>query len=418
MKNKILLVSRVLLGIVFVFSGFVKAVDPLGFNYKIEDYLIAFGWDMFLPLTFVMAVGLSCLEFVIGANLLLGANVKITAPFALLFMIFMTPLTLYLAINNPVTDCGCFGDALVISNWQTFYKNVILAAVAICVFVLRKEGRQVIKNRTQWLLTAFSGVFIVLFSLHCYYNLPIFDFRPYKVGNNIVEGMTVPHNAPQDVYKTIFVYEKNGKKKEFTLENFPDGDSSWTFVKQQSTLIEKGYEPPIHDFTIETEDDGDITSEVLRNKGYTFLLISSKMSEANLSNQDKINRIYQFAQNNGYGFYCMSSSFGTEVENFKQKTGAKYPFAVSDEIMLKTVIRSNPGLVLIKNGTILNHWHYRNLPEFKEPLQKSAFGKVQKPNNIVILLIVLCCFLAPTGLIFLSDKFDIQYINSKSINKY
>jgi len=308
MKNKILLVSRVLLGIVFVFSGFVKAVDPLGFNYKIEDYLIAFGWDMFLPLTFIMAVGLSCLEFVIGANLLLGANVKITAPFALLFMIFMTPLTLYLAINNPVTDCGCFGDALVISNWQTFYKNVILAAVAICVFVLRKEGRQVIKNRTQWLLTAFSGVFIVLFSLHCYYNLPIFDFRPYKVGHNIVEGMTVPHNAPQDVYKTIFVYEKNGKKKEFTLENFPDGDSSWTFVKQQSTLIEKGYEPPIHDFTIETEDDGDITSEVLRNKGYTFLLISSKLSEANLSNQDKINRIYQFAQNNGYGFYCIHLS--------------------------------------------------------------------------------------------------------------
>lgn len=221
------------------------------------------------------------------------------------------------------------------------------------------------------------------------------------------------------MYTKRFLYTKKmAKKKEFTLENFPDGDSSWTFVKQQSTLIEKGYEPPIHDFTIETEDDGDITSEVLRNKGYTFLLISSKLSEANLSNQDKINRIYQFAQNNGYGFYCMSSSFGTEVENFKQKTGAKYPFAVSDEIMLKTVIRSNPGLVLIKNGTILNHWHYRNLPEFKEPLQKSAFGKVQKPNNIVILLIVLCCFLAPTGLIFLSDKFDIQYINSKSINKY
>ena len=225
----VLITIRIVMGLVFVFSGFVKAIDPLGSTYKIEDYLNSFGgvFALFTPLAFVAAVALSTLELVLGINLLFKVQKNITLILTLLFMGVMTPLTLYIAIVNPVTNCGCFGDALVISNWETFFKNIIFSAFAICLYLFRDKISSTLKSKTQWLMFAAFVTLGVGISVYSFNHLPMIDFLPYKVGVNITEAMRIPEGAPSDKYETIFIYEKNGEQKEFTLENYPKGDASW-----------------------------------------------------------------------------------------------------------------------------------------------------------------------------------------------
>ncbi|MDR0681206.1 MAG: DoxX family protein [Dysgonamonadaceae bacterium] len=362
-KKIIVETSRILLGVVFVFSGFVKAVDPLGSAYKISDYFSA--WELqfldflALPGSFFQ----SALEFTLGVLLLAGIYRKITSILVLLVMCFMTPLTLYLAIVNPITDCGCFGDALVITNWQTFYKNIVLLAAAVIVFLWHKQMTFLFSKKFRSLALWFTFLFIIGISLYCYTYLPVLDFRPYKIGNNISEGMTIPKNAEADVYEITFIYEKKGVKQEFTIDNYPKEDSGWVFVDTKSKLIKKGYEPPVHNFTITTEQGYDITDEILADDNYTFLLIAHKLEKASDSNIDKINEIYDYAKQNGYNFICLTASLPSQIKEWKENTGAEYPFCTMDDVTLKTIIRSNPGLMLIKKGTIINKWPSRKIPK-------------------------------------------------------
>ena len=217
----VLTVCRLLFGAVFIFSGFVKAIDPLGSTYKIQDYLTAFGgfFEHFLPLALPAAVALSTIELLIGLSLFFNIRARLGAWGGLLFMLVMTPLTLYIAIANPVSDCGCFGDAVKLSNTATFLKNIVLLAVVLVLFFNRKRMYPVFAPGMEWgvlLLFAVAGVGL---SVHCYRHLPFIDFRPYKVGANIPEGMTVPVGAPQDEYAITFIYEKDGVQQEFTLDN-------------------------------------------------------------------------------------------------------------------------------------------------------------------------------------------------------
>jgi uncharacterized membrane protein YphA (DoxX/SURF4 family) len=384
MIKKILVnICRFVFAAVFIFSGFVKAIDPLGFTYKMEDYLTAFGpfFETFTFFAFPLSILLSAIEFWIGFNLLFGIFRKKTTIVGMLFMAFMLPLTLYTAIFNPVPDCGCFGDALKITNWETFSKNVVFSAMAVILFIYRDEITPVFSKKTRWLATAYAFVFIVCLSIYCYRNLPIIDFRPYKIGNNIQEGMEIPADAPRDEYEFTFIYEKDGVQQEFNLDNYPAGDSTWKFVDSKNKLIKKGYEPPIHDFTISLLPDGeDITYEVLEDDNYTFLIISYKLEKASLKNIQAFNEVYNYAQENGYEFYGLNASLANDIEDFKQITKAEYPMAITDATTLKTIIRSNPGLVLIKNGTIINKWHYRNIPEFNEPLENSELGQIPAPT--------------------------------------
>lgn len=405
-KRILLLISRLFLGIVFVFSGFVKAIDPLGSNYKIEDYLHAMGPFMshFTGIAFIASILLSATELLIGLNLILGVRLKETTWAAALFMVVMTPITLWIAIANPVHDCGCFGDALIITNWQTFWKNIILSAFVVVIFLLRKSHKPLVCNRTQWVLCVYSFLFTVGLSFYCLKHLPIIDFRPYKIGTNIIKGMETPPNAEKDSFDIKLIYAKNGQEKEFSLENYPRNDSSWTFVDQRSVLIKKGYEPPIHDFTIDT-DGGEITDIVLNDPGYTFLLISYDFTKADLSKSEQINQIYQYALKNGYKFYALTASVKEDIAKYKQTTKAEYPIGLTDKITLKTIIRSNPGLVLIKNATVLNLWATSDIPEFKAPLESSELGKMQQPNHAKSISIVILIFLFPMLGIFLFDKF-------------
>ena len=403
MKRFVLLLSRAVFGLVFMFSGFVKAVNPLGSMYKFEDYFISFGLTFFIPLSLVLAIALAAIEFVIGVNLLLGVQVKKTSWVALLFMAFMTPLTLYIALANPVSDCGCFGDALVIDNWTTFYKNIVLSLLVLIIFISRKKEPLYFSVKSQWLLAGFALLFSVGVSVYGYAHLPIFDFRPYKIGANIVEGMFIPDDAPQDVYETTFIYEKEGKQQAFTLENFPAGDSTWTFVDQQSKFIAQGFRPAIHDFSIEYAGD-DITEEVLQDSGFTFLVVSSKLEKANEKDAPKINQLHQYAQDHGYAFYCITSSFGDAVRTHREQTDAIYPIAFADEVTLKTIIRSNPGIVLLKDGMVYNKWHGGSLPTFEATLENSDYREIQYPCNGLKLMGLLILFCLPVGGIWLLEK--------------
>lgn len=411
-------VCRFLLAGVFIFSGFVKAVDPLGFQYKIQDYLEAFGMLSWFPSFFPLlgAIIMSAIEFSIGVCLFFGIRKKSTTLLAFLLMIFMTPLTLYLALQNPVSDCGCFGDAWVLTNWQTFWKNVVLFIAAYSVFRWKKLIVRFISSKTEWLVSLYTILFVFALSFYCLMHLPVLDFRPYKIGQNILQGMEIPEGAKPNVYETIFILEKEGVKKEFTLENYPD--STWTFVDTRTTLKEKGYEPPIHDFSLMEQETGeDITEKVLTDMNYTFLLVAHRIEEADDSNIDLINEIYDYSVENGYGFYCLTSSPDEEIELWRDKTGAEYPFCLVDDITLKTIIRSNPGLVLIKNGTILNKWNDADLPDeyaLTDKLENLPLGKQQKVSDAYIIGCTFLWFSLPLLLVLGMDLLVVRRREMKS----
>ncbi|MFO7827690.1 MAG: DoxX family protein [Bacteroidales bacterium] len=358
-------ISRLILGIVFIFSGFVKAVDPLGSTYKFIDYFDAFSLEFLSFAAFPLAVLLSALEFVIGFSLIFATKQKITAWITLIFIGFFTILTFFLAIFNPVTDCGCFGDAIIMSNWETFWKNVFLMIFTIIVFINRKKFEIYWKSSRQWLIIIITFIFIVSVSLYSYNNLPIIDFRPYNVGANIPEKMIIPEDAPKAEYETKLLYEKGGKIVEFSLDNLPD--STWEWVETKNILVKEGYTPPIHDFSIQTPDGNDITDIILNDPKFTFLMIAYDLNKANTKNIEQINQLAQYCQKSGKcNFICLTASVESEINEFKKETEAPYMFYSTDEITLKTIVRANPGIVLLKKGIVLNKWHHRNLPDVDE----------------------------------------------------
>ncbi|MBP3834001.1 MAG: triose-phosphate isomerase [Bacteroidaceae bacterium] len=410
-------ICRFILGATFVFSGFVKAVDPLGTYYKIQDYLAAFGMQQLLPdiVPLLMSVLLAVLEFAVGMHLLLGIKRRFTTRLALLIMLVMTPLTLYLALTNPISDCGCFGDALVLTNWQTFGKNVVLLTCAIVLMITPWAMVRFLTKKMEWTLSNYCIVFALALAGYCLATLPIIDFRPYKIGNNIREGMEIPEGAKPTIFDTRFIMEKDGVKQTFTVDNYPD--STWTFVSAETVVVEKGYEPPIHDFVMESLETGeDITDEVLDDPGYTFLLITHRTEEADEGNIDLINELYEYCLENGYKFYALSSSSAEAIELWRDRTGAEYPFCIMDDITLKTMVRSNPGLMLIKGGVILNKWPSSQLPDefdLTDKLEQLPLGQVKEVNDLRTLGIVGLWYIVPLLLIILIDR-----IFNKKNNKY
>ena len=413
-------ICRFILGATFVFSGFVKAVDPLGTYYKIQDYLTAFGMQQLLPdiVPLLMSVLLAVLEFAVGMHLLLGIKRRFTTRLALLIMLVMTPLTLYLALTNPISDCGCFGDALVLTNWQTFGKNVVLLTCAIVLIITPWAMVRFLTKKMEWTLSNYCIVFALALAGYCLATLPIIDFRPYKIGNNIREGMEIPEGAKPTIFDTRFIMEKDGVKQTFTVDNYPD--STWTFVSAETVVVEKGYEPPIHDFVMESLETGeDITDEVLDDPGYTFLLITHRTEEADEGNIDLINELYEYCQENGYKFYALSSSSAEAIELWRDRTGAEYPFCIMDDITLKTMVRSNPGLMLIKGGVILNKWPSSQLPDefdLTDKLEQLPLGQVKEVNDLRTLGIVGLWYIVPLLLIILIDRI-FNKKNNRNYNK-
>lgn len=359
--------SRILLGVVFIFSGFVKAVDPLGSAYKFGDYFESFHIDFLSSIALPLALILSSLEFIIGFSLLLGVRMKLASRLVTIFMVFFTLLTLYIAIKNPVTDCGCFGDALILTNWQTFWKNVGLMVLITIVYLSRNEFVVLFNKFTEWSIVLVGIIFIVSLSVYCLRHLPIIDFRPYNIGTYIPEKMIIPEDAPADQYITYLNYEKDGEVKEFNdQEYYPWDDSTWTYVESRSELVKKGYTPPIHDFSITSTEGEDITDMILQDQNYSLLLICYDIEKANKQALIKFNDLRNNLINDHYSFYCLTSSTQSQIDELVISIQPDFNFYASDEITLKTIIRSNPGLVLIKEGIIVDKWHYNDWPEVSE----------------------------------------------------
>lgn len=363
-------ISQIILGLVFIFSGFVKGIDPYGLTYKITDYLVAFHWDALIPFAFFFSIFLSFAEFAIGVALISGFAKQMASLFALLFMAIFTPLTLYIALKNPVTDCGCFGDALIITNWQTFYKNLLLSLMAVLVFALRKKLKPTLHTSIRQTSFSFLLVGYILTVYWCYNHLPIIDFRPYKVGTNIKEAMTIPEDAPADVYRSTYYYQnkRSGEIKPFSDENLPWQDSlTWEYHSMdEPILVSKGYEPSIHDFYIETPEGDDVADYFLEDENYTFMLVAYNLGKASRTNLSLINELSNWAESENYNFICLTASLREEQDKFQQETEAPYPVFNCDEVTLKTIIRSNPGLLLTHHGTILKKWHVNDIPELTE----------------------------------------------------
>ena len=390
---------RFLLALVFIFSGFVKAVDPLGTQYKIQDYLEAFGWVALVPafLPFLASVLQAMVEFCLGIYLLFGIRRRMTTLFVVVIMGVMTPLTLWLALSNPISDCGCFGDAVTLTNWETFGKNVLLLIAAVSVFKWGNRITPLVTKRFDWLVAMYAFLYILGMTLYCYRELPVFDFRPYRIGTDIRKGIEIPEGAKPTVYDTRFILQKNGVEKEFTLDDYPD--STWTFVDSRTVVKEQGYEPPVRDFSIIRQEDGeDVTDEILTDDKYTFLLVAHQLSQADDSSIDLINELYDYSVEHGYQFYCLTSSPDSDIEDWQERTGAEYPFCLMDDITLKTMIRSNPGLMLLKNGVVINKWSVNNLPDeyvLTDRLENLPLAQVNEKTFSHKVVLVLAWFVFP-----------------------
>lgn len=358
------IILRIVTGVVFIFSGTVKGNDPLGSAYKFSDYFMAFGISFLEPLSLPLAILLCLGEFIAGFALVTGIRYREGLWGVFLLMCIFTPLTLVLALTNPISDCGCFGDAIKMTNWQTFGKNIVLMLFIVVLFIDKEKPAEYMKPVSGWSAITASSVLFIAFAGYNLRYLPVIDFLPYKKGNNIKELMEIPEDAATPVYNTTFIYEKNGIRKEFTLENFPAEDTSWVFIDQISVLVKKGYIPPIHDFSIVTADGRDITDLILDNPDYTLLMISSKLEKAKPGKLEKGFETGRKCLAAGIDFYILTASGSEKIKDYENGL----PFCQTDEVTLKTIVRANPGFMMLKGGRITGKWSWANLPDNIEKL--------------------------------------------------
>ena len=393
---------RIIVGIVFIYSGFVKGIDPLGSDYKFTDYFNAFGMGWMNATTLFFSFALSLAEFLIGIALLFNLWVSRMAWGSLLFMAFFTPLTLVLALTNPVSDCGCFGDAMILTNWQTFWKNIILLLLAIMIFVYRKEYKSSLPLMGQFSFLTLAGAGMLCLSIYCYRHLPVLDFRPYAVGKNITESMRLPEGAEPDQYEVTLKYKnkQTGEIRSFTEENYPWQDTlNWEYESISERLVKKGYITPIHDLVIEHPTLGNITEEILEDDNYTILAVAYNLNQSDTQYQPAINRLAEYAREKGIRFYGLTSSSERDIEAYKKRNHVPYEFCTADEIQLKTMIRSNPGVIILREGTILDKWAGKDVPDVKE-LQDTdltaycVYSREQMQRIYLVYSIILLFFVA------------------------
>ena len=365
LKRVLVNICRIVLAVTFVLSGFVKAVDPLGTQYKLHDYLSAMNLGTLVPdfITLVCAVLLASLEFCLGVLLLFAIRRRATSRVVLLMMSIMTALTVWIYIADPVSDCGCFGDALVLTNGETLLKNIILLVCSVVIWKWPMDMVRFISHTNQWIVSNYTVLFILFIAGYALYDLPQFDFRPYHIGTDLRTG--------------------------------------WQKMME-------GEESPYAEFFIESLEDGeDVTEDVLNDEGYTFLLVSPHLEQASDSQLDLINQTYEYAEDNGYTFYCLTASGEKGINRWRDITGAEYPFAQTDETTLKTVIRSNPGLLLLKDGKIIRKWSHNRLPDeymLNKPLEKLELGTMPEDSVPTKILTILLWYVLPLLVLTVADR--------------
>ena len=358
-------ICRMALFATFVFSGLVKLIDPLGTAYKIHDYAVALHLEAWMPedVATALAVVLALLEFLIGIYFFFGMRRRFASYGALFLLVLFTPLTLWLAITHAVTDCGCFGDAVHLTGWQTFGKNIFALACACVVAYKGDLMPRFISQSSQWIVSLYSILFGGMIAFTGLHDLPVFDFRPYHIGQNIPKAMEWPEDPEQ--------------------------------------------QPQILDFYMETPEEGDITEAILTDTSYVFLLIAPNLAQADDSNIDRINNLADYSKEHAYRFLCLTASGQDDITRWQDLTGAEYPFAFTDELTLKTMIRSNPGLMLLHNGTVINKWSHNKLPTYEmlhAPLQELPLAHPRREVFQRRIAKLILMYLVPLFLLTLLDR--------------
>lgn len=360
MKNFITQFSRIFVGVLFIISGLIKLNDPVGFSFKLEEY---FGETVLnLPFLAPYALGIALFvvifEVVLGVALLVGSNRKLTMWSLLLMILFFTFLTFYSAYFNKVTDCGCFGDAIKLTPWESFTKDVVLLFFIIILFINQKLIRPIATKPVRTIIVLLTIIACGFMGWYVLNHLPIKDFRAYAVGTNIKEGMSIPEGAPQSDIEMTFIYNVNGENKEYTEATLMEIPEGATFVDRIDKVITQGYVPPIHDFTME-KDGGDYTDDLLEEPKL-MMFVAYDLEKANPRGLEKLSKLHTLATSKGYKVIGTSASSPELVAAVKQKYNLTFDFYFCDAITLKTIERANPSIIILEKGTIVQKLHWND----------------------------------------------------------
>ncbi|MCD6011096.1 MAG: DoxX family protein [Flavipsychrobacter sp.] len=354
---------RIILGVLFIFSGVVKANDPMGLVYKMNEFFEVLHMSFMIPYSFFFSVTMIAFEIVCGVAVIVGYAFRLFSILLLLLNIFFTFLTGYALYSGKIKECGCFGACIPLSPEATFYKDVVLTIMSFIVYVYRGRISSIFGKHTSTATFILSVVFAAGIQWWALEHLPFVDCIGYKPGNNIWEKMQPGPGFKPAVYESVFIYEKNGEKKEFDMNNYPWQDSTWKFVDRKDKLVKEAEgEPEIHDFVLNDSNNADQTKAILTAKGYTLFWIVREPDKAHMDNLDKLRNLVSKAAQLNVPFYALSSSNYEEANAFLFKHGIKLPPFSVDGTASKTAMRSNPGLMLIKDGVVVKKWSYRDYP--------------------------------------------------------
>jgi len=367
----ITIISRLLVSLLFIFSGLIKANDPLGFSYKLVEYFEVFDIHFLIPIALPLAMFICAFEIILGFALLIGARINLTLWLLLLMIVFFTFLTFYSAYYQKVLSCGCFGDAIPLSPWQSFAKDIILLVLIIILFIGKQEINPVFPEGIENSFLILVIVASFTFPIYTYNYLPIVDFRPYAKGKNISEQMK---GTPDEVK---YFYTLKDKKTGETIEvdKWPNNwDKKYEYMSSRTEITKKGIESKIKDFSITTLEGSDYTQDIIENPDYTFLLVCYDLDKTNKDVFGKVNDFAQLCKQDSILFICLTASPKTSVEAFKNEVKTSIDFYNCDGTVLKTMVRANPGLMLMKGGNVIDIWHYNSLPAFST-LKEQHFKK-------------------------------------------
>lgn len=352
-------ITRLLVAITFIFSGFVKLVDPLGSAYKFEEYFGAdvLNLEFLIPLALQFSVILILAEIMLGVMLLVGYKAKLTVWSLFLITLLFLFLTWYSAYYDKVTDCGCFGDAVKLTSWETFYKNVILIVLVIFLLIRMYDIQPLFSDIFAKRISVVALLIFVGILFYVLRYLPIIDFRPYAVGKNIPEGMLIPEDAEKPEYEDTWIYNVNGEDKVFSTEDKPWNIEGATFVDRKTRTLKEGYVPPIHDFTM--ENGGEDITEYLMDKEKLLLVVAYNLKSTSDKGMKEVKKVSERAMEKGYTVYCFSASTQEDYEEVQKTYGLEFELLFCDETTLKTIVRSNPGILTLNKGTITGKWSWR-----------------------------------------------------------
>jgi len=354
--------SRVFVGLLFIISGFVKLNDPLGFSYKLQEY---FSPEV-LNLTFLDSYSLAIsifivvFELLLGVFLLLGFKPKFTLWSLLLMIIFFTFLTFYSAYFDKVKDCGCFGDALKLTPWESFTKDLVLLILIVLIFFFKDLIKPLFNNLFNNFIAIITLFLSVFFGFYVLKHLPAVDFRAYKIGDNLITNMSIPENAPKAIQEFKWTFNINGQEEIFiTNGSYPEIDGEYIGV--ETKIIEEGFQPPILDFSIESDKE-DLTDFYLE-KERLLIVVSYDLNSANLDGLSKLKELSENASSEGYTVIGLSASGYIDKNRIQSLYDLQFDFFLCDEKVLKTIVRSNPGVLSLKKGTVMQKVHWEDIED-------------------------------------------------------